>query len=200
MKDKFLKDFQDNINQDVYVRQHNGKVLKMTLEEPGHYRLRLRYTVVGDHAVSFRLEDIKELAQYLAKEKRGAGKDNDLMLIDDNVYQFEVKMSTTVGGHRPEQQLNGGRKWLEHLLPLASKDHYAEAGKVYDIYVNVLPESKHDRPTLARGSGNCRLLPDLDDENPYESIQIIDSRIPANLDGVLRKIKGTNPNGSYALG
>lgn len=119
---------------DIYhFYDHYAKLTEL-VKEPD-YTLEITKTVTSNYALFFRLEDFKAQAKYLNNTKRGAGKDNDFTIIDDQIFQFEIKKASNPGKHHVIQQFEGGRRWLAHLLPLALHHNYPQYTDIYNIYI-----------------------------------------------------------------
>ncbi|VDG32762.1 putative protein [Lactobacillus brevis] [Lactiplantibacillus mudanjiangensis] len=119
MKDDYFNRFNQVISDEVYQQQSKDKRLIQSIHEED-YEFDLSFIVDSDHAVAFRLEDFKKAAHYLNGHDRAAGKDNDCTVIDDNIYQFEVKYVKHIGNATPKPQFIGGLQWLRHLLWLVA--------------------------------------------------------------------------------
>ncbi|MFD1454926.1 hypothetical protein ACFQ44_04395 [Levilactobacillus lanxiensis] len=121
MNDAYAKAFKQAIDPDVFRSETRGKKVKQRIDEE-NYAFDLVFHVKSDHAVSFRIEDFKNQAGYLRSGKRGAGKDNDCTIIDDAIFQIEVKRAKKMGHTHAHEQLEAGKRWLHHVLWLVVGD------------------------------------------------------------------------------
>lgn len=120
-----LEAFQNTFDNDLFTYASNDNFLSYLISEDGKngYKLTIKFRVKDDYAISFRIENIKSKANYLKGGERSAGKDNDYTIIDDAIYQFEIKKTKRLKNSHPEKQLQGGEKWLRHLLTLVASQN-----------------------------------------------------------------------------
>jgi len=158
MKADFFERFHKTITEDSYEYQSRKKRLVQLIHEDD-YEISLSYVVSGDYAVSFRIEDIKAAAHYLKGHDRAAGKDNDCTIIDDCIYQFEVKHVKHIGNANPKPQFLGGLQWLRHLMWLvaASDNDMLKVISKLPIYNIVIFIPKHGRG-MVRHRGKAKFI------------------------------------------
>ena len=158
MKAKFFKRFHKVIKANFYRYQHQDGHLVQPIHEDD-YEITLNCAVDGEYAVSFRIEDIKAAAHYLKGHDRAAGKDNDCTIIDDCIYQFEVKHVKHIGNANPKPQFLGGLQWLRHLMWLvaASDNDMLKVISKLPIYNIVIFIPKHGRG-MVRHRGKAKFI------------------------------------------
>lgn len=190
MDTKYVEDFKRNVNSDIFKICQKGYTFCETIREQEEntnqeYSLRIKYQVCDNQAVFLRLEDLKEHANYLMNGKRNPGKDNDFTIIDTKIFQFEIKKAKSMGGHHVSQQFNGGKKWLQHLLPLVSED-YQNIYEIFNIYIHI-PNGRQRGTT--RSSGGYRICYKQSEKENYITIELDDFRIKSiSLDKVINCI------------
>lgn len=78
--------------------------------------------------------------------------DNDCTIIDQAIFQIEVKETKTMGNMHAGRQFNGGLKWLRHILEVVVTDqvNLQQAAKmeVYNIVIR-----RDSRTSLSRVGG-----------------------------------------------
>lgn len=158
-----LNKFKKCITSDCYQYEEKEKYITQRIIE-SEYELDFKFKVREEYATSLRFENFKQQTTYLLGKKRGAGKDNDWTIIDDNIYEFDIKYSKHRDNSNPNAQLDGGEKWLQHLLWLlySSKKEEEEnnqQGKMkYDIYRVVLDVKEKRGMSRSQNSlAECKL-------------------------------------------
>lgn len=142
--------FQEIFNPEVYLQTTAPQKLVLPIIEEA-YRLDLSWTPHDPATVAFRLETIKEQARYLKNGKRSGGKDCDGTILDEAIYQIEVKKSNTDRNFSATKQFAGGERWLRHLLALVvARDAQLKVQvevPVYNLLIRIA------RPSLSRSRG-----------------------------------------------
>lgn len=191
MNAAFFKDFQTNIKSE-FVEYANYKKVSIIAEEynkhniGNNYHVTLTCQTTNDCAVMFRIEDFKEQTNYLKNGKRGPIKDNDVSLIDDNIYQIEIKRSNNLGGHKVTPQFEGGKIWLQHILRLSSPEHFGETNKIYNICL-IIP--KQVRSNLSRSKKNVTSKFILCDENEkFITYKLTDNSSKINITDLITTV------------
>ncbi|AYM02189.1 hypothetical protein D8911_03975 [Levilactobacillus brevis] len=151
MNDAYFAAFEKYITADVYVAGDLGQRVTQHIQEE-KYAFDLLFKVRGAHGVAFRIEDFKEKANYLIGGKRGHGMDNDCTIIDQAIFQIEVKETKTMGNMHAGRQFNGGLKWLRHILEVVVTDqvNLQQTAKmeVYNVVIR-----RDSRTSLSRVGG-----------------------------------------------
>ncbi|NLR09555.1 MULTISPECIES: hypothetical protein [Lactobacillaceae] len=121
MNDAYFSAFNQFIVDEVYVAGDHGQMVTQLIQEE-KYAFDLLFKVSGSHGVVFRIEDFKAKAGYLVGTKRGHGMDNDCTIIDQAIFQIEVKDTKGMGNTHTARQFTGGMKWLRHILDMVVSD------------------------------------------------------------------------------
>lgn len=157
-----------------------------------NYELRLKFSSRSGGTIVFRPENLKATAGYLQGGMRGAGKDNDLTIFDDNIFELEVKRSVEEGKHQVARQFIGGMFWTNHLLSLIKTKLEDWNPKIYCVFIFV--------PIKRRPGGRFtnHIQIDTKDYEDYVTVKLEDDRIrEINIDDVLefakRNSNGTSP-------
>lgn len=140
-------------NNDPYWYKLGGgnKVVSMCIEEE-NYKLNFSYKPHDDYCMAFRIEDFKEF--YFGSKNKGP-KDNDLTIIDDNIYQIEVKEIKNGKGQSISKQLESGSHWVKQvILWTAGLEDFFSRETVKEIRICIRLMQK--RPSLARGKESKR--------------------------------------------
>jgi hypothetical protein len=149
VNESYAKAFERAIDPDVFRLETRRKRMKQPIDEE-NYAFDLVFYVKSDHAVSFRIEDFKNQAGYLRLGKRGAGKDNDCTIIDDAIFQIEVKRAKKMGHTHAHQQLEAGERWLHHVLWLVVGDDEELINAAKMPLFNVVIQLNDSRHSLSR--------------------------------------------------
>ncbi|MFD1550049.1 hypothetical protein [Levilactobacillus fuyuanensis] len=164
MNETYRQAFKDTVARTLFREGKRGKSLIQDIHEE-EYAFSLVFRVKDNFGVVFRLEDIKEQAKYLNGGSRARGKDNDCTIIDDAIFQIEVKNNKKIGHTHANQQFRGGELWLRHLLRLvANGDPDIITQTERPIYRLVLKRSR--RSSLSR----THAYPILNHETNYQII------------------------------
>lgn len=148
MNDQYYQAFTRAILSQLFVSGSRAQRVIQEINEE-NYQFKLEFRVKSAHAVAFRLEDVKAQAKYLNGGKRAAGKDNDCTIIDNGIFQIEVKETKRMGNTKASKQLIGGERWLKHLLYLvASEDETLKTQDPQQIYNLII--QRVGRGTLSR--------------------------------------------------
>lgn len=134
----------------LFLKENQCSQFKLNEE---NYDVSLNFNANKDMLV-FRIEDLKE---KILGNKRKGGKDNDLTIIDGNVYQIEVKYSNkALKRQKHNKQFKGGESWIKSVLHLIDSKNHCNIQLVYNILVCIRYYSKtqstlREKKTLLRG-------------------------------------------------
>lgn len=149
-REHFRGDYQDSEYDYWYKCCRKFEKLELIVEDED-YEIRFTYNPMDDYAMGFRLENFK---QYFLGSKNNGPKDNDLTIIDDNIYQIELKDIKNNKGQNVPQQLFCGFKWVKNnILWVADPEEYCGLKRVYNICIDLkkIPKQTNTaRPTLSR--------------------------------------------------
>lgn len=160
MNDDYVKAFKRTIQPTLFQIAGRGKILVQPIVEDA-YDFELVFRVSSEQAIAFRLEDFKGQTAYLKDAKRGAGKDNDGTIIDEAIFQIEVKRAKRLGKTHAHQQLDSGERWLRHILWLVvGNDELLKSQAEMPVYKLIIQMGKrsslsrsHAYPVIESGDG-----------------------------------------------
>lgn len=134
VKTHFKGDYRKNNYQYWYKWCKKFETLYLDVKEKD-YNIRFTYNPMDDYALGFRIENFKQF--YLGSKNNGP-KDNDLTVIDDNIYQIELKDIKNNKGQNVPQQLSSGFNWVKHnILWIADPEEYCGLKRVYNICIDL---------------------------------------------------------------
>lgn len=130
-----------------YFSGESSKLTKI-ISEDEDYTIQFSYRPNDEIAVLFRLEDYKE--QVLGNKRNGAS-DNDLTVLDDDIYQIEIKETKGIDHSKVLKQFNSGWKWVNHILWAADSKSLCNLKRKYDILIHLkIVDSNRPLRSLSR--------------------------------------------------
>ena len=114
------------------------------------YKARFTFQAQDEGAICYRLEDLKAQSALLGNARKGP-QENDLTVIDQAIYQFELKQVKRLGRTHSTSQFLNGKHWTRELLWLASLNEWRQRAKVYNTLIQI-KDNVPKRPNLSRKS------------------------------------------------
>lgn len=134
-------------NRNWYISGEKSE-LKKIISKDEDYSIRFSYRPNDEIAVLFRLEDYKE--EILGAKRNGAS-DNDLTILDDDIYQIEIKGTKGIDHSKVLKQFNNGWEWVRHILWAADSENLCHLKRKYDILIHLkIVNSKRTARNLSR--------------------------------------------------
>lgn len=151
-------------NSGWYKGARNGESISFDLVDD-QYEIKASYNPECEGAILFRIEDYKNTSGILCDKRKGP-KDNDLTVLSDDIYQFEIKEIKKAKGASINQQFSDGLTWVKHILWVSDPKKQFSLERVYNICINI----RNYENIRSRSRNNNLTICDLKPEDRYITV------------------------------
>ena len=130
--DKFNKTYCKNRN--WYITCEDNKKARIIESKDEKYTIQFNYKPASERSICFRIENYKK--EFLGNERKGAP-DNDVTVLDDDIYQIEIKDTKRIDHQKVLSQFQNGWQWVHHLLWVADHENMCNLKRKYDILIHL---------------------------------------------------------------